>query len=387
MLLGLVGFAVPVPTRAAAASVDVYPKVTYAFGKQIRFEARFQPQGAVREAVVFYRIDMASGETYHGQMTMQDAETAFFIHDLQKAPIPPFIEVLYWFHLTLKDGSVYTTPSFTFRMEDDRFQWRSITTPAFEVYWYQGDVAFAQRILDAATQGAIRARDAWQAPSPQGVHIYVYADAKVLQETLGTQNWAAGHALPSSGVVYVALADTPHQTSEIPRLVPHELAHYLLYQMTGQFGYQNIPMWLNEGLASNTELLPNPDYEIALREAIAQDQLIPIPHLCQQFPSDASGALLAYAEATSFTQYLLHRYGRSAIHNLIAAYAEGLDCNAGAQSILGQPLDRLEQAWLAETFHIGRWTQAIQRLQPWLLLLAVILLSLAAGAWLVSSRS
>jgi len=373
--------------RADGAPVEVYPRVVYTFGEQILFEVHFKPDNVVREAVIFYRPQWQRGETLHGQMSLEDDNTAFFVHDLQQAPLPPFITVRYWFRLTLADGSSYTTPPFVFQLEDNRFQWQQMSDLPFTVFWYQGDAPFAQKVLDAATQGARRAQEKWLAPVPEAVNIYVYADAQAMQSALSTQGWVAGHASPAYGALYVTLADTPSQAVEIRRLVPHELAHYLLYQQTGETGYHNIPVWLNEGLASSVELSPNPDYAITLRQAVTNRRLIPMRDLCHDFPNDASGALLAYAEATSFTQYLLHRYGRSAMHNLIAAYAEGLDCNAGAQRILGQPLDRLEQAWLAETFHVGRWSQAIQHMRPWLLLLAVILLSLAAGAWLVSSRS
>ncbi len=370
--------------RAEQAPVEIQPRVVYTFGEQILFEARFQPADAVREAVVFYRPQRQQGETYSGQMSLEGEGTAFFAHNLQQAPLPPFVTVYYWFHLTLKDGSTYTTPSFTFYLEDNRFQWEHMSNPPFEVYWYQGNAQFAQSILDAAAQGIAKAQETWLAPPPQAVNIYVYADAQALQSALGAEGWVAGHASPAYGALYVALNDTPQQTAEIRRLVPHELAHYLLYQQTGPTGYRNIPVWLNEGLASSTEITPNPDYATTLHQAVTQGRLIPIENLCQGFPDDASGALLAYAEAASFTQYLLHRYGRSAMHNLVAAYAEGLECNAGAERVLGQPLSRLARDWQADTFRLGRWQQTLQRLTPWLLILGGVLLSLTLGAWLVS---
>jgi len=262
-----------------------------------------------------------------------------------------------------------------------------MSNPPFEVFWYQGSAPFAQKVLDAAAQGARRAQENWLAPLPERVKIYVYADAQSMQSALSTQGWIAGHASPAYGALYVTLPDTPSQTTEIRRLVPHELAHYLLYQQTGDSGYHNIPAWLNEGLASGVELSPNPDYAIALRQAADDGRLIPMRDLCHDFPNDASGALLAYAEAASFTQYLLQRYGRSTMHALITAYAEGLGCDAGAEYTLGEDLDHLTRAWQANSLHAGQWSQTFQDMLPWLLLLGGIVLSLVVGAWLVSPKT
>jgi len=387
LLLWLASLATPLlTTRAASAPITIHPRVTYTFGEAITFEARFEPADAVREAVIFYR-PQEQPETLHGPMTLKDDGSAFFVHDLAQVPLPPFVTVYYWFHLTLKDGSTYTSPSFTLQLEDNRFQWQHMSNPPFEVFWYQGDAPFAQRILDAADKGARRARETWSAPWPEAVKIYVYANAQDMQSALHVENWVAGHASPTRGALFITLADTPQQVAEIQRLVPHEIAHYLLYLQTGDNGYQNIPAWLNEGLATITELTPNSDYDTTLQQAAAEHRLIPLTNLCRDFPHDASGALLAYAEAASFTQYLLHRYGRSPVHALLAAYTDGMDCNTGAERTLGKSLDALDREWQAETLQIGRWSQALQRLLPWLLLLGGLLLSLVIGAWLVLPKT
>ncbi len=371
--------------RAEKAPVQVQPRVTFTFGKEIRFEARFDPADEVKEATIFYRPEWQQGETFTGSLVFARDGAAVFTHDMQQTPLPPFVNIFYWFRVTLKDGTAYTTPSFSFVLEDNRFQWQSMENPPFRVYWYKGSTAFAQSILDAAAQGLMQAQELWAAAPPQDtVAIYVYADAQTLQSALGAEGWVAGHASPAYHALFVALADTPQQASDIRRLVPHELAHYLLYQQTGPAGYRSLPMWLNEGLASANERSPNPDYPIVLKEALENHRLIPIKGLCYGFPVDASGALLAYAESASFTNYLLHRYGRSTLRALITAYADGMDCEAGAEQVLHESLYRLDRDWQAETFNVGKWSQLFRHMLPWLVLLLVLLLSLAAGAWVIS---
>ena len=371
-----------IPARAASAPVQVQPQVNYTFGEQILFQAHFVPADKVTKAVIFYRPAWQQAHTFFGDMTLEPDGTAFFAHNLQQTPFPAFITFYYWFRLTLADGSTYTSPSFTFVLKDTRFHWQSMDAPPFHVFWYQGDAGFARQIVDAASAGLTRAQALWEAPLPESVAIYAYAHPQALQSALGAQGWVAGHASPRFGALYVALPPGPQQTTEIHRLVPHELAHYLLYHMAGDVGYRNLPAWLNEGLASVTEISPNPDYTVALEHAAQTGNWLPLSDLCARFPNDAPGALLAYAESASFTQYLLKRYGRATIHTLVLTYANGVGCNEGVVQVLGEPLPLLMRDWQRQIAPRSPLSAALGRLLPWLLILTAFMASLLVGAWL-----
>ncbi len=376
------GVGKPAPAAAASAPVEVLPEVHYTFGEQILFQARFTPPDKVTKAVIFYRPAWQQAKTFFGEMTLEPDGTAFFAHNLQEAPFPAFITLYYWFRLTLADGTTYTSPSFTFVLTDTRFHWQTMEAPPFHVFWYRGDAGFARQIADAAAAGLSQAQALWNAPTPESVAIYAYADPQALQSALGLESWAAGHASPRLGALYVALPPGPQQEAEIRRLVPHELAHYLLYHLAGDVGYHNLPVWLNEGLASVTELTPNPDYAAALEHAAQTGDWLPLSDLCAYFPNDASGALLAYAESASFMQYLLKRYGRATVHTLVLTYAQGVGCQEGVVQVLGEPLPLLMRDWQRSIAPHSPLSDALTRLLPWLLLLGVVGASLLAGAWM-----
>ncbi len=376
LLLGQSVLAAPAP-----APVEVQPQVNYTFGEQILFQAKFIPANKVTKAVIFYRPAWQQAKTFFNEMTLEPDGTAFFAHNLQQAPFPAFVTIYYWFRLTLADGTAYTSPSFTFVLTDTRFHWQTMEAPPFHVFWYHGDAGFARQIADAAAAGLTQAQALWGAPVPESVAIYAYADPQALQSALGLESWAAGHASPRLGALYVALPPGPQQEAEIRRLVPHELAHYLLYHLTGDVGYYNLPAWLNEGLASVTELSPNPDYAAALEHAAKTGEWLPLSDLCAVFPNDASGALLAYAESASFTQYLLKRYGRAAVHTLVLTYAQGVGCQEGVVQVLGEPLPLLMRDWQRSISPHTPLAEALTHLLPWLLLLGVVGASLLTGAW------
>lgn len=366
--------------HAQGNAPQAFPKVTYRFGEQIHFTVRFQPADAVKSVTLLYHPAHAAYTLTAAMNWDAEKGEASFVHDLRQNPLPPFSKIFYWFRVETTDGDSYTTASFAFTLADNRFKWQNLSAPPFEVFWYQGGVEVAQQALNAASEGLVRAQEIWLAPTPKHVNIYIYADAAALHSALGTEAWVAAHASPELGALFISLPPAG-QESEIRRLVPHELAHYLLYQQTG-IGYRSLPVWFNEGLASVNELSPLPDYEVALKQAVEEGRLIPIRDLCRGFPSEAGAALLAYAESASFTNYLSHRYGRVAMHNLVDAYAQGLDCDFGVQSVLGSNLKELDAAWRADALGISEWGQALSNLWPWILIGIVLLVSLVVGAGL-----
>jgi hypothetical protein len=159
---------------------------------------------------------------------------------------------------------------------------------------------------------------------------------------------------------------------EVKRQIPHELTHLLLYQKLGE-GYANLPRWLNEGLATNAELSPDPNYPVLLQRGYERDVLLPLASLCESFPNDAANFQLAYAQAASFTRYLQTEYGTAGIEDLLRAYGQGVSCQEGIVTALGKSLFELERAWRQEQFDESAILSALQNLWPWLLILALIL--------------
>jgi hypothetical protein len=95
--------------------------------------------------------------------------------------------------------------------------------------------------------------------------------------------------------------------------------------------------------------------------------------LCSSFPREVSSALLAYAQAASFTKYLQSAYGTSSIQALLEAYANGMSCDRGAQAALGSSLNQLDRQWQRDALAENIALDALGKLTPWLLILASVL--------------
>ncbi|HLE52866.1 MAG TPA: peptidase MA family metallohydrolase [Anaerolineales bacterium] len=376
LVLLILGLIIPLPLPAyAQTEVEVLvEQPDYTFGQQIRFQATIQSAEPIVKVLVLTQTgDQADMLFIPASVDSQGKISA--VLDLRQQPLRAFSNVDYWYHVTFQNGETATSPGYSFYLEDNRFQWDSLTSPPFVAHWYTGDITFAQEVLNIAQAGLKRAQE-FLPPVlvPETVNLYIYDDAQQLQTALAhsTQNWVAGHADPNLSVILVSLPPGPEKQLEMERQIPHELMHVLLYY-TNADAYAYLPAWYNEGLASMAELYPNPDYQVLLQSAFETGGLLPIASLCQSFPTDASNAMLAYAEAASFTRFISDRFGMTRLEGLMAYYAQGVDCQRGVEAVLDNDLEHLDGMWRQDTFAENLWRSALENLLPWFTLLVIVL--------------
>jgi hypothetical protein len=365
------------PSTAHAQVESVETEVRFQFGETIYFSGEVQSEVPVQTAVLFFQAEQDSG-TQIGLAQVNplgnNRYSLTYFHRIADYTIRPFSTIQFHWQLTLDGGQEVDSPIAYATYLDNRFTWRSLEGEQHRVHWYQGDIQFAQKILNAAEQGAANIHKLIPLPSPKMLDIYVYSDAESMQAALGPEpiNWVAGHADPDLGVILVALPEGPEQSLLIEQRIPHELMHILLYQ-ANPLGYKNLPTWLSEGLASQAEMYPNPDYRILLEEAVRENSLQPISEFCDTFPLEAYSALLAYAESASFVRYLHNTYGITGIDRLIAAYANGLECERGVESALGKELSQLEKEWIRNELSQNVALETFYNLLPWIIVSLAIL--------------
>ncbi len=366
------------PQKVYARGEISDPVTDYLFGQQINFHASLETDQTLSDAVIYIQLEgINQPRPVQANFTPLDANIyrLDYSYPLQNQPLRAFSKINYRFSARFASGQALDGPEWTFYYVDNRFNWQNLSETPFLVHWYEGDLSFAQMVLDDAQNGLLKIQSLLNLPAPSQIDLYIYADPAAMQDTLTftDNNWVAGHADPDLSVVVVALPFGPDQGLLTEQRVPHELMHILLYHKTG-FGYSKLPTWLNEGLASAAELYPNPDYQILLENAYEKHSLLPMLSLCQSFPRDAANTLLAYAQSASFTNYLYRSYGATSLQILVDNYANGVDCDRGAQLALNQSLTQLENQWRREIFGEKNLSNVLLPLLPWLIVSVGVLI-------------
>lgn len=348
-------------------------RADYVFGQQVVLRAKIQSSQPVSVAQAFLR---ASGDSNTISLAAEvDAEgNLSAIHEIANNRLRPFARIDFWFRFSFADGSTADSDVFQFDYTDNRFEWQSLEEGNLRVHWYDGDLAFGQSALDTARKGVEGASRLLSANFSQPVDVYIYANSNDLKATIEAsgQAWVSGHASPDLRLALVAITPGPEEALNMERKIPHELAHILTYEVSGE-RYRLLPMWLREGIATISEIYPSLDYPRSLEVAVEAGSLLPFANLCGDFPTDASSRFLAYAQAESFTRYLVDEYGISGLNRLLQAYGDGLGCEQGVQAALGIPLTTLEYNWRAEKLGENRAALILKNLSGYLIVFAVVL--------------
>jgi hypothetical protein len=385
--------------RALPARADtrvVVLPVEYIFGRQITFLAEFESDNLAVESRFYFKRP-EDEKPIMVAAAMDDQGVLTYEYDFMQFPLRAFSSVKYWFEVVVDDGETVRSSPGVFYYEDNRFAWQNLKSGPFHVHWYDGDEAFGQELLDVAQRGSLLAQS-WLGVTtpeePDEVNIYAYASKEEMRSTLllGGTNWVAGHADPDMQLIVVSIPPGPEQSIEMERQIPHELMHILLYLTVGP-EYYKLPAWLIEGLASVNEIYPNPYYHTILSQAAARDGLLSFSDICQNFPADASGAYLAYAQAASFTRYLYDQYGAEGLETLAVIYQQSsaLDCQDGTSKSLGTTLTQLERGWRQTVLGEKIASSEASSPWPWVTVLGVVLagpfIVLVASAFRRSKRS
>jgi len=338
---------------------------SYQFSDKITITARITPVDQIQELYLY--LQPAGEQPRTEKISANAAGEVSYIYNLSEKPIQPFSDVTYWLRVVNPGGSQVQSDKLSFSYDDNRFTWQTLEDSNFQVRWISGDLVFGQAVLNSAQRGLRSAAAILPGKAPSPIKIIVYANATDLQAALsiGTQTWVAGRASPDLNTIIISVTPSPEQDLELDRQISHEIMHLLTYAAAGA-DYQRLPVWLTEGLASLAEITPNPDYKVAITQAEETHSLIPITSLCNAFPSEASGAFLAYAQSASFVQYLYQKFGSSVFPKLIKSYQNGLGCEEGVNAALGISLEQIDVRWQQERLGLDTGSLAIQNLAPYL---------------------
>lgn len=347
--------------------------VYYTFGEEITFSVRMA--SPLQSILLFFQVE---GDAISRSFPVQADNDGIVTFQYLVAPgeIRPFSQINYWFEGISPTGERFESDHAGLIYADNRFFWQSLTTNELSISWYAGDPAFGGAAVESALTGLARIRSDLGMDFPEKMSIYIYANPTDFQSALllGGVSWVSGHAIPDLGVVLVAIPPGNDQVSEMSRQIPHELAHIILYRITGE-NYQFLPTWLVEGIASQAEAVTNPDYAQVLSRASQEHTLLAMNSLCGAFPSDASNAILAYAQSDSFVHFLLRTYGVDGLQFLIHSYTDGMGCEQGTVKALGLSITDLEIQWRQEVLGEKISGAALINLLPYMVIMILILLA------------
>ena len=329
-----------------ASDVDVN------FPNQAVFTLEAESYVDIVDVRLYYQVDMMNyaevvSEGW-AEFTPANTIEANWVWDMENASLPPGAEVTYWWMIEDADGNRFETSPEIMNFDDERYPWQSLTSTApqdgeLTLFWYEGSDSFAQELMDTCQGGLARLTQDIGTYPERPIKIYIYASTSDLQGAMiFPQEWTGGAAFTAFSTIAIGIP--PSELDWGKRALVHELTHLVVHQATFS-PYGQLPIWLDEGLATYNEGELDLVFRSSLEEAILEDELISVRSLCSPFSAETEKARLSYAQSYSLVQYLLDNYGQDRMLELLTILKQGSTYDEALTVVYGFDIDGLDAHW------------------------------------------
>jgi len=339
---------------AEAGTTIIASDVHVDFPDQAVFSLEAESNVEIVDVRLFYQVDrMNYAEVVSegwADFTPANRIEASWVWDMTNASLPPGAEVTYWWIIEDADGNRVETSPEVMHFDDNRFTWHSLTSSVGEgggmvLFWYTGGDSFARELMDTCEEGLARLTQDIGTYLERPIKIYIYASGEDLQGAMiYSQEWTGGVAFADFGIIAISIA--PSQLEWGKRALIHELTHLVVHQATFS-PYGQLPLWLDEGLATYSEGELDPDLRSSLNRAISEGALISVRSLCSPFSAYSDKARLSYAQSYSLAEYLLDNYGQDKMLDLLTILKQGSTYDEALTEVYGFDIDGLNARWRA----------------------------------------
>ncbi len=143
----------------------------------------------------------------------------------------------------------------------------------------------------------------------------------------------------NDGKLRIPVEGLSAMTSELARVLKHELAHSFINQLSAG----RCPQWLHEGIAQALEPKTLSSNGRRLAQLYAAQKEIPFNMLESSFMQfSPAEAVLAYDESLAAVQYIDDTYGRADLRRILQRLAEGSSTEAALRSTIHSDYGQLE---------------------------------------------
>jgi hypothetical protein len=338
----------PVNTQAQSQLIVTDSRANMDFPLSLNFTSQVQSSVNITDVRVRYKIDQMSFADVTTEATVPiNSSPQIAVKwslDMRKiGGLPPGANLDYWWLVKDENGSIVETLPSRFQVTDDRYQWKNLTQDKISLFWYSGDSSFANSLMKTAQDSLAKLSNNTGIVPTNVISIYIYGNSQDLQGSMiYPQEWTGGVAFTSYNIIAIGI--DPGQLIWGEGAMTHELTHIVTYQEVFN-PYNDLPVWLNEGLAMYSEGILSPQYTGPLNDAISHNTLLSVRTLCSPFSAYTDKSLLSYAESFSLVDYLIFTYGSDKMHKLLDAFKQGSTFDGAFLNIYGFDIDGLNNQW------------------------------------------
>ncbi len=348
----LLGLLVPVGVSADGTLAVLESSFVINFPASVTFNMTAGSDTNITDIRLHYMVDRLTHARIVSEIplviTPATRVTTQWVWDMRMSGgLPPGSSIDYWWTISDAGGGELETVPATVHFEDNRYTWRGITEGSITLYWYQGEDAFADELMNAALEALSRLSDNTGAELEDPVRLFIYASSADLRGSMiFPQEWTGGVAFTQYGIITIGITPDSSGLDWGRQAIAHELTHLVVNQVTFN-PYNSLPTWLDEGLAMVSEGELEPAFMSAISIAIRDDTLISVRSLASPFSAKTELSILSYAESYEVVTYLINEFGRDKMLALLNTFEQGSGYDEALLKVYGFDMDGLNAEWMA----------------------------------------
>jgi len=229
-----------------------------------------------------------------------------------------------------------------------QYDWRSISSDHFEVYFYTGLDSLAMRVLDLSEKTQVVLARGMGHTLGRRVPIILYgshndfAQTNVTPELIDAGTGGFTEALRNRVVL-------PFTGSyeELRHVLVHELVHAVMFDLMyggsaasliARQSFFSVPLWFAEGSAEHFSLGMESNAEMFLRDGTVEGYLPPLEY---------SGGYLVYKQGQSAVGYLIARFGEERYREILQRVRTFRSFDRAFERATGMTVRKFDEQWRA----------------------------------------
>ncbi|MEE9162629.1 MAG: hypothetical protein V3U35_06610, partial [Candidatus Neomarinimicrobiota bacterium] len=228
----------------------------------------------------------------------------------------------------------------------DRYDWRYIQSPFFDIYFYGDDASLAEYAASVANDAYRQISDRLNWQIQKRISIMIYQSHADFQQTNVTFSYLY-EGIGGFTELFKNRVVVPFEGSydSFRHVIRHELVHALLNDMiyggnvqsiiSGRIRYA-IPGWMNEGLAEYLASGWDANSDMYMRDLALHGDIVPIQQL---------GGLYSYRGGQSLWRFITGKYGQESIAEVFGRIKSTGNVERGIQAAIGADYELLTEQW------------------------------------------
>ncbi len=336
---------------AAAQSPEFRTEVVNEFPQFLRFRLEASAPREIVEVSLRYAVTGSGSRAFARPESIEpgvEISVEASVPTGVRGFIPVGSEFVYFWELTLDDGTVLESEPGTFFYLPPDKEWLRVENEFMHIHYQPGFGDVARDFLEAAGRtyarmGALLRTELEIVP----VNTVLFASEAGIEEAQPTRSptYDAATILCGSQVAdnVLFVIDRSCGTRDSADTLRHEFAH-ILTKAAGESALGKIPSWLDEGTAVLAQTEPGAGFVNPFATAVARDRLIPFSQMATG-NRDPNEVGLFYGQSYEMVRFLLDRGGEEGFARLFATIKQGNRYDAAIEMVYGFDFAGFETAF------------------------------------------